>query len=151
MSAMYNCTSFKHNSRNDNLLFMFQFKDEVLEVDTISKRNLGKMIIRYVGHEGVKEKHDLRRLLQACIDYLQNEAEGFWKNASITIYDDDDMYKIVSGTKKHQFICRMKNGEPIIIEKSASEYKKHKSTHKAPRAQTQGHPSKSQGNNCSIS
>lgn len=109
------------------------------------------MIICYVGHEGVKEKHNLRRLLQACIDYLQNEAEGFWKNAAITIYDDDDMYKIVSGTKKHQFICRMKNGEPIIIEKSASEYKKHKSTHKAPRAQTQGHPSKSQGNNCSIS
>lgn len=90
------------------------------------------MIVRYIGHEGVDEKPGLRRLLQACIDFLRTEAEGFWKNASITIYDEDDeMYKIASGTRKHQFICRMKNGDPFIKEKkSSSEHKKSKPYHK---------------------
>lgn len=89
-----------------------------MDVEEINKRNLGKMIIRYIGHEGVDEKPGLRRLLQACIDYLQTEAEGVWKNASITIYDDDDddVYTIASGTRKHQFICSMQNGEPRINE-----------------------------------
>lgn len=107
-----------------------QYQDEVIEVEEINKRNLGKMIIRHVGHEGVDEKPGLRRLLQACIDFLQTEAEGFWKNASITIYDEDaNMYKIASGTRKHQFICRMKTGEPVIKEKkSVSEHKKPKPT-----------------------
>lgn len=91
-----------------------------MDVEEINKRNLGKMIVRYIGHEGVDEKPGLRRLLQACIDFLQTEAGGFWKNASITIYDEDDnMYKIASGTRKHQFICRMKNGEPFIKEKKS--------------------------------
>lgn len=107
-----------------------QYQDKVIEVEEINKRTLGKMIICHVGHEGVDEKPDLRRLLQACIDFLQTEAEGFWKNASITIYDKDaNMYKIASGTRKHQFICRMKTGEPVIKEKkSVSEHKKPKST-----------------------
>lgn len=54
------------------------------------------------------------------------------KNASVTIYDEDDnMYKIASRTRKHKFICRMKNDEPFIKEKkSDSEHKKPKSNHK---------------------
>lgn len=77
------------------------------------------MIIRCVGFEGCPNP-GLRRLFQACIDFVQTEDIediGFWNNASITIYDEDDnMYKIASGTRKHQFICRMKNGEPFIKE-----------------------------------
>lgn len=89
-------------------------------MEEINKRHLGKMIIQHVGHEGVEEKPVLRRLLQACIDFLQTETGHFWKNASITIYDDEDkMYKIASGTKKHQFICEMKNGEPFIKDRKA--------------------------------
>lgn len=109
----------------------FSFQDEEMEVEEINKRNLGKMIVRYVGHEGVDEKPGLRRLLQACIDLLQTEAEGYWKNASITIYDEDDnMYIIASGTRKHQFICCMQNGEPSITKtKSVSMHKKPKPNH----------------------
>lgn len=130
-----------------------------MDVEEINKRNLGKMIVRYIGHEGVDEKPGLRRLLQACIDFLQTEAGGFWKNASITIYDEDDnMYKIASGTRKHQFICRMKNGEPFIKEKkSVSEHKKPKPNHKTSTETThdpshKGHdPSqKGQEHSCSI-
>lgn len=137
----------------------FSFQDEVMDVEEINKRNLGKMIVRYIGHEGVDEKPGLRRLLQACIDFLQTEAGGFWKNASITIYDEDDnMYKIASGTRKHQFICRMKNGEPFIKEKkSVSEHKKPKPNHKTSTETThdpshKGHdPSqKGQEHSCSI-
>lgn len=100
----------------------------------------------------IDEKPGLRRLLQACIDFLQTEAAGFWKNASITIYDEDDnMYKIASGTRKHQFICRMKNGEPFIKEKkSVSEHKKPKPNHKT-STETTHHPSqKGQDHSCSV-
>lgn len=110
---------------------IFSYQDELLEVEEINKRNLGKMIVRFVGHEGIQEKSSLRRLLQACIDFLQTETEDFWKNASITIYDDDDnMYKIVSGTRKHQFICRMKDDEPFLNKKNSfSDHKKPKINH----------------------
>lgn len=79
------------------------------------------MIVRYVGHEGLEEKAGLRCLLQACIDFLQTEADEVWKNASITIFDEDlNKYEIASGTKTHQFICRMKNGNPFIKEQKHS-------------------------------
>lgn len=97
--------------------FFYQFRNESNLVNEINKRNLGKMIIRYVGHEGLEEKAGLRCLLQACIDFLQTEADEVWKNASITIFDEDfNKYEIASGAKTHQFICRMKNGIPFIKE-----------------------------------
>lgn len=41
------------------------------------------------------------------------------------------MYKIVSGMRKYQFICRMKNGELFIKEKKlVLEYKKFKLNYK---------------------
>lgn len=103
------------------------FQDEEVDVKEITKRNLGTMMIRFVGNEGVKEKPDLRRLFQACINFLQTDikGEGFWTNASITIYDDDiNIYKIASGTRKHQFICRIKSGTPIIFEKRSRQCKR---------------------------
>lgn len=107
------------------------------------------MIVRYVGNEGVVEKPGLRRLLQACIEFNQTEAVGFWKNASITIYDEDDnMYKIASGTRKHQFICRMKNGEPFI--KSVLEYRKPKPNHKTSTENTHDPFQKGQDHSCSV-
>lgn len=91
------------------------FQDKVIHVDgeEIKKRNFGKMIVRYICH-----KPGLRRLLQARIDFIQTGIKCFWKNASITIYDEDDnMHIIASETRKHQFILRMKNEEPFIKEK----------------------------------
>lgn len=136
----------------------FSFKDKVMDVEEINKRNLAKMIVRCIGNEGNDKKPGLRRLLQACIDFLQTEAEGFWKNASITIYDEDDnMYMIASGTRKHQFICRMKNGEPFIMEKtSLSGHKKPKPNHKTATdsthdpSQKRHDPSKKEHNSCSV-
>ncbi|XP_062605065.1 uncharacterized protein LOC134266877 isoform X2 [Saccostrea cucullata] len=96
---------------------VMSYVDEVFEVDEINKRNLGKMIIRYVGHEGTEAKPGLRKILQACIDFLQKEAAGVWKNASFTIYDEDDnMYSIASGNKKYRFICGIEDGKPFIKE-----------------------------------
>lgn len=101
------------------------------DVVVINKTELGKMIRDYSGNESSKKNEGLRKLLQTCIDFIQTEskAEAFWENASITIYDqEENMYKITSGTRRHQFICRMKNGEPFIMEKKVvSQYtKKHK-------------------------
>ncbi|XP_062581852.1 uncharacterized protein LOC134243616 [Saccostrea cucullata] len=97
----------------------FDYQKEVYKVEKINKRCFGKMIIRCVGHEGTKGKEGLRRLFQACIDFLQKENTNVWENASFTIYDDDsNMYKIASGNMRYQFICRMKNGEPFIKEKT---------------------------------
>lgn len=129
-----------------------------MDVEEINKRNLGKMIVRCIGNEGNDEKPGLRRLFQTCIDFLQIEAEGNWKNASITIYDEDDnMYKIASGTRKHQFICRMKNGEPFIKEKaSVSEHKKPKPNYKPSTdsthdpSQKRHDTSQNEHTNCSV-
>lgn len=103
------------------------------DVVVINKKELGKMILDYCGNEANKKNEGLRKLLQTCIDFLQTESEAFWENASITIYDqDDNMYKITSGTRRHQFICRMKNREPFIMKKKVvSNYTpKHKGTRK---------------------
>lgn len=88
---------------------------DVLE---INKREIGKMIRDYTGNEGSNDNPDLCRPLQTCLDFLQTESKAFWENASFTIYDpEENMYKITSGTRRHQFICRMKNGEPFIMKK----------------------------------
>lgn len=88
------------------------------DVVEINKIELGKMIRDYTGNEGSNENPDLCRLLQTCLDFLQTESKPIWKNASFTIYDpEENMYKITSGTRRHQFICRMKNGEPFIMKK----------------------------------
>lgn len=94
---------------------MLTYQEELRTVNEINKRNLGMMIIRQVGHEGSEDKYGLRRLLQTCIDFLPTRTVDVWRNASITIYDEDDnMYKIGSGEMEHQFICQMNNGEPFI-------------------------------------
>lgn len=88
------------------------------EVKEINKRVLAMIVICHVGHEGMEDKHGLRRLLQTCIDFLQTKNQEVWKNASITIYDENDnMIKIGSGMMKHQFICQMTNGVPEIFDK----------------------------------
>lgn len=120
-----------------------------MDVEEINKINLGKMIVRYVGHEGAEDKPRLRPLLQACIDFLQTEAEEVWKNASISIYDvEDNMYTITSGIKKHQFICWMKDGEPFITgTKSDLEHSKLKQSCKP----STDHSKKNPDSRCLIS
>lgn len=95
--------------------------EDMREVGEINKRVLARIITCYVGHEGMDDKRGLRRLLQTCIDFLQTKNPEFWRNASITIYDENDnMINIGSGRMKHQFICQMENGEPKIFNKMLS-------------------------------
>lgn len=92
--------------------------EDMREVREINKRVLAMIITCYVGHEGMEDKHGLRRLLQTCIDFLQTKNGEFWRNALITIYDENDnMINIGSGRMKHQFICQMENGAPNIFNK----------------------------------
>nr|XP_022286859.1 uncharacterized protein LOC111099730 isoform X2 [Crassostrea virginica] len=124
----------------------FSHKKELCEVDIINKRNLGKMIVRFIGHEGVEEKHGLRQLLQACIDYLQHETEEVWRSALITIYDkEDNVYKIASGDRHNKFICRMKKGEPFIRSKFGSDSEKHKFSMKSIDAHSHHDSSENEG------
>ena len=104
--------------------FIFQFLDEVIEVEVINKRVIGKVMIKYCGHEGTsndKRTASLRKLLQAVIDCLQNSHKHTnWRNAEVTVYDlDDNSFKIISGQGKHQFVVSDgDNGEPEIVNTS---------------------------------
>ena len=98
--------------------------DEVIEVEVINKRVIGKVMIKYCGHEGTsndKRTASLRKLLQAVIDCLQNSHKHTnWHNAEVTVYDlDDNSFKIISGQGKHQFVVSDgDNGEPKIVNTS---------------------------------
>ena len=104
--------------------FIFQVLDEVIEVEVINKRVIGKVMIKYCGHEGTsndKRTASLRKLLQAVIDCLQNSHKHTnWRNAEVTVYDlDDNSFKIISGQGKHQFVVSDgDNGEPKIVNTS---------------------------------
>lgn len=99
------------------------------------------MIVHYIGHEGIEDKSGLRRLLQACIDFLKTNPERSWRDASIAIYDEDDrMYKIASGSKTRQFICRMKDGEPFIKEKTSVAENQPRTQHYMPFHETPDDP-----------
>lgn len=103
---------------------IFQFLDEVIEVEVINKRVIGRVMIKYCGHEGTandKRTASLRKLLQAVIDCLQSSHKHTnWRNAEVTVYDlDDNSFRIISGQGKHQFVVSdVGNGEPEIVNTS---------------------------------
>lgn len=107
-------TSMVHKMNRDRKEYCIP--NEVDNVDMITKRTIGRLIIQNVGNEGYTGKEYLRRQFQAVIDYLQKESPNVWTDASITVYDDVEanMYKITSGNGKHQFICSMRDNEPYI-------------------------------------
>ncbi|XP_061177854.1 uncharacterized protein LOC133186637 [Saccostrea echinata] len=100
-----------------------KYHEEVNEVEMITKRALGKMVVRHVGNEGIGEQSDLRRLFQACIDFIQKTNPIIWSDASITIYDDenDQIFTIKSGKARHQYICSMRDNEPTITQRAVNE------------------------------
>jgi hypothetical protein len=110
--------------------FIFQFLDEVIEVEVINKRVIGRVMIKYCGNEGTcddKRTASLRKLLQAVIDCLQGSHKHIdWRNAEVTVYDhDDNSFMIISGQGKHQFVVSdVDNGEPEIVNTSNKVTKK---------------------------
>ena len=73
--------------------------------------------MKYVGNEGSDSKNTgLRKMFQACIDYVPAVNTAMWKDASITIYNDvdDEIYTIKSGNAKNKYICVMQANGPLV-------------------------------------
>ena len=64
-------------------------------MSVISKRTIGKLMVKHCGNEGQEDDPTLvvtlRRILQATITKLDTESEETWKNAEIVIYDQRGM------------------------------------------------------------
>lgn len=101
-----------------------EFLDEVIEVNVINKRVLGKVMVKYCGNEGTQNDArtaSLRKLLQAAIDFIQSDPKHTnWHNAEITVYDlDDNSFRIISGHGKHQYVVSDgENGNTEIVNTS---------------------------------
>lgn len=96
-----------------------EYLDETINVPVINKRVLGKAIIKYIGNEGSEvdeRKQELRRSLQAAIDYIQtHEVEGIWENATMTVYDSAcNKFEFISGKGKNTFLVNYVRNEPKI-------------------------------------
>lgn len=97
-----------------------KYLNEFEHVKVVTKRVLGRLLIKYVGNEGADvdaRKVGLRKLFQATIDYIQTHSiPSIWENATITVYDsEDNTFKIESGNGKNKFMVTEKKGEPRIV------------------------------------
>lgn len=120
-----------------------QYLDEVVHTKVITKRVIGKLIVKYVGNEGSDvdaRKKGLRKLFQATVDYIQTHAvPDIWENATVTVYDaEDNTFKIESGNGKHKFIVTEKNGEPTIKYAVNNKLKELKETVNQPTTSDEG-------------
>ncbi|CAC5404455.1 unnamed protein product [Mytilus coruscus] len=100
--------------------FWKQYLDEFVSVEVITKRVLGRLIIKYIGNEGSDidaRKTGLRTLFQTTIDYIQtHDIANIWENATVTVYDsDDNVFKISSGNGKNHFMVIEYKGKPTVI------------------------------------
>ncbi|CAC5404702.1 unnamed protein product [Mytilus coruscus] len=104
-----------------------EFFDEKIQVPVINKRTIAKAIIKFIGNEGVdvdKTKDQLRKLLQALIDYVQhNDQSDIWENATVNVYDNEsNSFTFKSGNGTNEFLVNMTNTEPKIIQLNISKY-----------------------------
>ena len=86
----------------------------------ISKRTIGKLIVKYCGNEGQEDDPalvvSLRRILQATITKLDTESEETWKNAEIVIYDQlGNDFCIRSGEAENKFVVQLDGEDKIDI------------------------------------
>lgn len=90
------------------------------EVDAITKRSIGKLIVKYCGNEGQKDDETLavtlRTLLQRTISKLDTESEETWKNAEIVIYDQEgNDFCIRSGKAENKFVVQLDGHDEVDI------------------------------------
>lgn len=89
-------------------------------MEVISKRTIGKLIVKYCGNEGQKDdetlKVTLRTLLQRTITKLDTETEETWRNAEIVIYDQmGNDFCIRSGKAENKFVVQLDGEDQIDI------------------------------------
>ncbi|XP_028414685.1 uncharacterized protein LOC114537792 [Dendronephthya gigantea] len=89
-------------------------------VEIISKRTIGKLIVKHCGNEGQADDPTLvvtlRRILQATITKLDTESEETWRNAEIVIYDQEgNDFCIRSGDFENKFVVQLDEKDEINI------------------------------------
>jgi hypothetical protein len=89
-------------------------------VPVISKRTIGKLMVKHCGNEGQQDDPTLvvtlRRILQATITKLDTESEETWKNAEIVIYDQQgNDFCIRSGNFVNKFVVQLDEKDEINI------------------------------------
>ena len=80
--------------------------------DAITKRSIGKVIIKHCGNEGQKDDETLpvtlRELLRETITKLDTESEATWRNAEISVYDKQgNKVCIRSGRAQNKFVVQL--------------------------------------------
>jgi hypothetical protein len=89
-------------------------------VSAITKRSIGKLIVKYCGNEGQADDPDLyvtlRQMLQATITKLDTESPETWENAEIVIYDQrGNDFCIRSGDAENKFVVQLDEKDEINI------------------------------------
>lgn len=89
-------------------------------VPAISKRTIGKLIVKYCGNEGQADDPTLyvtlRQILQATITKLDTESKETWENAEIVIYDQEgNDFCIRSGNAENKFVVQLDEKDEINI------------------------------------
>ena len=86
----------------------------------ITKRTIGKLIVKYCGNEGQVDDPtlcvSLRQILQATITKLDDEPPEIWENAEIVIYDQrGNDFCIRSGHAENKFVVQLDAKDEISI------------------------------------
>ena len=89
-------------------------------VPAITKRSIGKLIVKHCGNEGQADDPTLvvtlRQILQATITKLDTESEETWRNAEIVIYDQEgNDFCIRSGDAENKFVVQLDEKDEINI------------------------------------
>ncbi|XP_078700540.1 uncharacterized protein LOC144927154 [Branchiostoma floridae x Branchiostoma belcheri] len=90
------------------------YKYEEMTVEEINKIQLGKLIIKYCGHEGTTDDEQtasIRKLLQRAITNLepqQKQYPGVWRDAELKIFDlYGNGYVVKSGEGSVKFVAQI--------------------------------------------
>ncbi|XP_035660783.1 collagen alpha-1(XIX) chain-like [Branchiostoma floridae] len=101
---------------------------QVMTVEEINKIQLGKLIIKYCGHEGTTDNEQtasLRRLLQRAItnlEPLQEQYPGVWRDAELKIFDlYGNGYVVKSGQGSVKFVVQITGKGDVELSKIKEE------------------------------
>ena len=92
----------------------------------ITKSELGRIMVKYVGNEGntnSPEDEKLRQMFQACIDFVPRREDKVWFDAGLNIFDKRyNVIKIISGDGKHDYVCQLNSSKEPNIYPFTKEY-----------------------------
>lgn len=96
------------------------FNNQEVVSPAITKRTIGKLIVKYCGNEGQADDPalcvTLRQILQATITKLDTEPKEVWENAEIVIYDQPgNDFCIRSGSFENKFVVQLDAKDEISI------------------------------------